>query len=41
MRQASSAKAEVHALARWPMGELCWKFVGLARRGKEGEKAKL
>ncbi|KAK6604447.1 phosphotransferase enzyme family protein [Botrytis cinerea] len=35
VRQASSAKAEVHAQARWPMGELCWKFVGLARKGKE------
>lgn len=41
VRQASSAKAEVHAQARWPMGELCWKFVGLARKEKEeGEKEK-
>ncbi|KAF7871721.1 hypothetical protein EAF04_003828 [Stromatinia cepivora] len=42
VRQASSAKAEVHGRARWPMGELCWKFVGLANKVKEeGEKAKL
>ncbi|KAF7870141.1 uncharacterized protein EAF02_009331 [Botrytis sinoallii] len=48
VRQASSAMAEVHARARWPMGELCWKFVGVARRGREGgegererERAKL
>lgn len=43
-RQASSAKAEIHAKARWPMGELCWRFVGRAREGrmKEAkEKARL
>ncbi|KAA8570587.1 hypothetical protein MFRU_031g00050 [Monilinia fructicola] len=42
VRQASSAKAEVHAKARWPMGDLCWKFVGLAKERKGAEvKAKL
>ncbi|RAL58091.1 hypothetical protein DID88_009808 [Monilinia fructigena] len=42
VRQASSAKAEVHAKARWPMGNLCWKFVGLAKERKGvREKAKL